>query len=39
MNIIDDSELPSQALIVFVCHQRNIESCNILMGDYAFSVD
>ena len=31
MNTTDDSELPSQALTAFVCHQRNIQSCNFLM--------
>ena len=40
VNTGDQSELPSQSVTVLLPgHQRNMQSCAILMGDYAFSVD
>ena len=35
--MVDESELPSQAVTVFAGHQRNMQFCIILMEDYAFS--
>ena len=41
VNTVDESELPSQAVTISACHQRNTWSYDIiiLIKDYVFSVD
>ena len=39
VNMVDESELPSQDVTVLPGHQRNVWSCVIPMGSYAFSID
>ena len=36
VNVVDESELPSQTVAVFPGHQRNLWSCIVLRKDYVF---
>ena len=36
VNMVDESELPSQTVAVFPGHQRNLWSCIVLRKDYVF---
>ena len=39
VNMVDESELPSQAEQLLSGHQRNMWSCVILVEDNVFSLD
>ena len=36
VNVVDESELPSQPVAVFPSHQSELWSCVVLRKDYAF---